>query len=369
MKNFIYLSVLMVGMLGSIEQAAAYSHQHCLGENVKWSGTSKTLRADPTSFPTGSWRNALQESIDRFNENPANFSYGLATDSGGVKLGNGSSEIWGSTSASVLQVAPAIAYSYKTCYWFFGDVVHMDEVDVIFDYGNPWTWTTSNTKSNLLRYGGSLRPIQTTALHEISHGVKLSHVNTEYNIMGTDFEHIHVNSNTARAYLGEDAADGMVHLYGTDSDSRQDVAVVHWKYDGASGEYSNHRKVQLRNSAGSVINSTTSVNGETHYRVNAGQTVRVEFTYENNGASYQGAVATGFYVSTNSNITTWDDRIGGTTLTLGRANVYTAQHTVTLPGNLNSGTNYWVGVIVDETGSIGEVAEWNNTTYIPIRIN
>ena len=59
--------------------------------------------------------------------------------------------------------------------------------------------------------------IQTTGAHEFGHGLGLLHVNTEYNIMGNDFEHIHVNGSTATAYTGEDAADATVFLYGARS--------------------------------------------------------------------------------------------------------------------------------------------------------
>ena len=366
-KTFGYwLSLIIILFIPG--EAAAYSHSHCLGENLRWSGNGRTLRANSTSFPSGAWRNALQEAVDRLNLNPSNFNYGLTTDSGGVALGNNSSEVWGSTNSSILNGAPAIAYSYWTCYWFFGDVVHMDEVDIVFDYGTPWQWTTSTNKSNLLRYGGSLRPIQTTALHEMGHGLKLNHVNYEYNIMGTDFEHIHVNGSIARAYFGEDASDGIAHLYGTASPNKEDLGVVHWKYNTASGEYSDHIKTQLYDSSNNVITSTVTVDGEDHYRVSPGQAVRVQFSYENNGANTQSNVAVGFYVSTNSWISTWDTKIASTSMTLSRDKVFTTKNTVTVPYDLTPGNNYWLGAIIDDNGSLSEVVEWNNATYIPIRI-
>jgi hypothetical protein len=289
-----------------------------------------------------------------------------------MNLDNGTNEVWGSTDSSVLSGAPAIAYYYWTAYsyWFFGThkVVHMDEVDIIFDYDKtPWKWTTSHSKTNLLGYGGSLRPIQTTAIHEMGHGLQLNHVNYEYNIMGSDWTHIHANGTNAHAYLGEDAADGMVHLYGKRSPLREDVAVVHWKYDRASGAYSDHEKTQIFNSCGNPINSTT-VDGESHYRVSPGQTVRVEFTYENNGATRQNPVSVGFYISSNSYISTSDSRIGGASLDLGRNDVYTTKHKVKIPETVKSGQNYWLGAIIDESGSIRERVEWNNATYIPIQI-
>ncbi|MBN1959972.1 MAG: hypothetical protein JW841_03430 [Deltaproteobacteria bacterium] len=241
----------------------------------------------------------------------------------------------------------------------------MDEVDVIFDYSSPWQWTANSSKSSIIRYGGDKRLLQGTAVHEFGHGLKLNHVNTEYNIMGKDFEHIHANGSTARAYLGEDAADGATYLYGARSGAWEDVGVVHWKYAGASGEYSDHEKTKIYNSAGGNL-ATCTVNNETGYRVNPGQVVRTQFTYENMGKSTQSGIDVGYYISTNDYITTLDQRIGGSSFTLSRDNVYTTTKTLTIPSTLNHGQNYWVGVIIDENDNISEAVEWNNATYIPI---
>jgi hypothetical protein len=346
--------------------AFGYSTSTCLGEKLKWDSNSRTVGASSVSFPSGYWRNGLQDGVNAFNLNPSKFRYSLATDGGGVGRNNGQSESWGGT-GSILQGAPAIAYSYWTCFWFFGDIVHMDEVDIVFDYSSPWQWTADRAKSSLIRYTGSLRPLQTTAAHEFGHGLKLNHVNTEYNVMGTDFEHIHVNSSTARAYMGEDAADGATFLYGARSTSWEDVGVVHWKYSGASGEYSDHTKTQIYTSAGGAL-PTFTVNGETGYRVSPGQVVQAEFTYENMGKSTQSNIRVGYYISTNDLITTFDSRIGSGSFTLSRDNVYTRTVTLTIPKNLSTNTSYWLGVIIDDNDAITESVEWNNATYIPIRV-
>ncbi len=361
-------AILLIGAIALIAtgQAFAFGYKTCLGEKIKWGSNSKTLRGNSVSFPAGYWYNGLSDGVNKFNLNPSKFRYSLTSESGGVGRDNGQSEVWGDT-GSILKGAPAIAYSWWTCYWFFGDHVHMDEVDVIFDYGTPWQWTANSSKSSLIRYTGSLRPLQTTAVHEFGHGLKINHVNYEYNVMGTDFEHIHVNGSTARAYLGEDAADGSVFLYGARSGSWEDLGVVHWKYSGASGEYSDHTKTRVYNSSGGNL-PTFTVNGETGYRVNRGQTVRAEFTYENNGKNFHGGVKVGYYVSTNDYISTWDRRIGGSWFDLGRGNVYTTTKTLVIPNDLNANQNYWLGVIVDEDDAISEAVEWNNATYIPIRV-
>jgi CARDB protein len=364
------LSTLTLAALTLPGTASAFSTNTCLGEKLKWNSNTVSVRTSNVSFPVGSvWRGAISEAVQRVNQNPSKFRYSFSSDSGGVKLGNGQNEIWGTTDNSLLNGAPAVAFTWWSCYWFFGDHVHMKEVDIVFDYRSPWKWTASTNKSNLLRYGGNKRPMQTTAAHELGHGLKLNHVNYEYNVMGTDFEHIHVNGNTARAYFGEDTADASVYLYGLSYPLRQDLGVVHWRYDNASGAYSNHRKTRVFNSAGTSVLASYNDNGETRFYVNPGQQVKVEFTYENNGASTLSGINVGFYISTNSTISTWDRRIGGRTLTLSRANVYTQKYTVTIPTNLNSGQKYWLGVVIDENNNIGEMAEWNNATYLPIRVN
>ena len=358
--------------------AVAYVHLHCNDKNVKWSSNSKTLRASSVSFPSGgTWWGGIEDAIDRFNENPSKFSYALAVDSGGVSIGNGSSELWFSSDEDVLDCdddgtgcAPAIAYTDVVCYeyWWFGweTVTYVEEVDVAFN--TDVDWTVSTNTSRLIRYNGSERSIQATALHEIGHGARFKHEDDEYNIMGADFEHLHVNSSTARAYLGEDISDGLVHLYGTSSQNKEDLAVVHWRYEGPDGGYSDHDKTEITSSSGGAL-STTTLNGETTYKINAGDTVKVQFTYENNGANTQSAVQVGFYVSTNNLITTWDTRLGGTTMTLGRNDVYTTTHNVSLPSTLISGEYYWLGAIIDENDTLSEEVEWNNATYVPIKIN
>lgn len=346
--------------------AAAFSWKECLGKKIKFDSNTVTIRPNTVSFPSGYWENGIRDTVNKFNLNPSLFRYSVSMDSGGVSIG-GENEIWGSTSASVLQGAPAIAYQNWTCYWFFGDHVHMDSVDVIYDYNTPFQWTADTVKSSLIRYTGSGRALQTTGAHELGHGLILNHVNTEYNIMGSDFEHIHVNGATARAYTGEDAADGAVFLYGARSPALEDVGVVHWKYSGASGEYSDHTKTVVYSSTGAGL-PTVTVNGETGYRVSRGQVVRAEFTYENNGANFQSDVATGYYVSTNDLITTVDRRIGGGSWNLARGDVLTTTVTLTIPSDLTVNTNYWLGVVIDENGAISENVESNNATYIPIRV-
>ncbi len=236
---------------------------------------------------------------------------------------------------------------------------------MIFD--NGVSYTTSMNKTSLWSHGGSFRPFQTTAIHELGHGAGLAHTNNTYNIMGQDWDHIHANGSTARSYLGEDAAHGLVYLYGTTSGSAEDLGITHFKRTGANGQYSTHAKTVLRTSTGGNLSWFTN-NGEQTFRVNRGGTYRLELTFENNGKSNQSQDLR-FYVSTNSLISTYDTLIRTSSVSVNRNSVYTAYYTITIPSNLTRGANYWVGAVIDANGTVSEMTEANNATYLPIRIN
>lgn len=354
--------VALLGLISSFStRTEAASWDVCGDEKVTWDSNSVTLRSSSVGFPAGSsWLSALSTSVSRVNENPSPFNFSLVSGDTSVGFDNGQNEIWFSGDS---EYSPAVTYTWKTCYWLFGYHTSIDEADIIFYNGT--SYTTSMTPTALWPYGGSSRPFQTTAIHELGHALGLNHVNTEYNIMGQDWTHIHANGSTARAYFGEDAASGAVTLYGLGSG--EDVALTQWKHLGASGEYSTHQRTKLYNTSGVEL-SGTAFEGARRYNVNKGQTVQLELSAENNGANTQTA-SLGFYVSTNNLISTGDTLIGTGSLTLSRDGVHTFKVNVVIPNNLVSGTNYWLGAVIDRTGAITEFSESNNATYIPIRVN
>ena len=368
MNKHILASLMLTGACTMAGQAQAYTTWTCLGEKEKWSNTTQTMRGASNSFPSGSWRDSLSTAIDRVNQNPSPLRWNKSWGDTSVGVDNGQNEAWFTSDQNLLDGAPARAFIQWDCidYWIFGKDVEFTEADIIFD--NGWNYTTSMSKSNLNAYAGSSRPFQTTAIHEMGHASGLAHTNNTYNIMGQDWDHITANGSTARSYLGEDAAHGLVYLYGTTGSSAEDLAVTHFKRTGASGEYSSHSKTRVTNSSGGSL-STVSINGETGYRVNKGQSVRLELTYENNGKTQQTSADVRYYVSTNDYISTYDTQIGSHTYNLGRNTVYTTNKTLTIPSNLNSGQNYWIGAVIDADGSLSEMTESNNATYLPIRIN
>lgn len=365
MKNIFKLFTVLFAVTVWHQVAFSYQYWVCLDRDLKWESPNVGIGASHISFADPNWMNSLSTAIGRWNQTPSNFNYVLSTDTNGVGRGNGQNEVWFSNDAGALQGAPAIAYTWWECidWWIFGKTVKLTEADVIFDVNTPYTPFMTN-KSSLWEYGGAFRPFQTTAAHELGHGLGLAHVNYTYNIMGTDWTHIHVNGATPRSYVGEDATRGAVHLYGTATS--QDLGVSQWKYGSASGEYSSHVRTVLRTEGGALIGSSI-VNGEPRYNVTPGQRVRIEFTYENNGSNTQG-VNVGAYISTNDLITTSDTKLANIGLTLAPDVVYTRQDIVTIPASTPHGVNRWLGVIVDDNNAVAEFVESNNATYIPIRV-
>lgn len=348
---------IVAGLLLACAYAApslAYTFiDYCGSTPVRWSGASKTFSAASSSFPTSSaFYTALQTAMARVTD-PINFTLAFTNADTSVAIGNGQSEVWFSSDATH---SPAVAYNYITC----TGGSYISESDVVFYTGEPYT--ANMATSGLYGYGGSSRPFQTTAVHELGHAINLMHINTEYNIMGQDYYHIHANGGLARAYLGEDGADGAIYLYG--SNGRQDLSLAHWKWVGSSGQYSMHGHTKLYNSSGTELPSFLDA-GESRFDVTGGQVIQMELTAENNGASSQ-TTQIGFYLSNNNAIATSDTLITTQSRTVARDNVDTYKATITVPAGLASG-NYWLGAIIDNGNTLSEGAEDNNATYFPIR--
>lgn len=355
MKRSIITLATLAALFAVPSAAMAHSYWTCNGKIIKWKDEAAHLRHSAVSFPNGSsYRTASADAINKANENASEMRFSRSWDDGSVKTGNGQNEVWFTNSDFG---APARAVTKWGGIAFCANP-RIKESDLQFSTGT--SYTSSMSTSLLWGYGGNWRPFRTTMMHELGHAMGLGHENRRYNIMGEDWTHIHANNGVARAYMGEDAGHGLVAMYGLVAGGLEDLSVTHWEFAGADGEYSQHKRCGMRAANGAALASFWN-NGEEVRRVRRGQSIKVEFTYENNGKSFQVTDA-GFYLSANDNITTLDPRIGGWSLQLGRDVVATATRTVTIPANAPLGYQ-WLGVIIDENGTLGEVSEVNNKTY------
>ncbi|MEZ9200210.1 PKD domain-containing protein [Shewanella sp. 10N.286.54.B9] len=328
----------------------------------KWPGSGFTFNANPAGFGGNYtfWRTSFATALGRFNDTPVNLTINVRLDDDtSVAVGNGESEIWWNNSGN-----SAVGYNITSpC----GTTI---EGDIVFH--NTVSYDDSmEDKSNFWNYGGNNRTFETTALHEVGHTVGLAHENRYYNIMGSDYTHVHTTGeNALRSYLGEDAVNGLISLYG--GSNREDLSVAAWRHIGSSGEYSTHGRTRLFNSNGTELNSSnasTSCTGsycELRYNVDLGQTVQYEMTLENNGRNSQ-SVALGYYISTNATITNTDTLIRTDNVTVTRNTPDTVIKTITIPSNLTPNTDYYLGVLIDSNDTVSEWTEQNNTSYMHIR--
>jgi hypothetical protein len=331
---------------------------HAYVTNSRWISNSATIRLHGLSFPNASPElNAFVAAKEEWNLNPSNFRFNLLFGDTFAAVGNGESETW---------FSPVISAPAET--WpVFDQAGWIVEKDIIFKSDFCWSFNYTNYAA-LDAYGASpCRLMEATAVHELGHALGLEHEADEYNVMGSAFSHLHVNGSMVDAYVGEDASAGAVALYGQPAGAGDDVSVTHWKWDEVgtgTDEYSHHMRVQLFNSSGTALLPT--VGGTNRFKVNRGQRIQIEFTYENSGANDQSPLVY-LVLSPDNWITRYDRLLGTQTPGLIRNNVYTRKYAVTVPADATPGLQY-IGAVVDPLDEIDEVDETNNATWTVIDV-
>jgi hypothetical protein len=357
MKSTLSGSLVCLALLAGSRHALSYDYHTHDGEPMRCRDATLRMRAHDHGFPPGPNRDALIEAITLWNNNPSEFHFDLQFDEQEVHVGGTHSEIWFEADEYWLSGAPAVTYHDQA-----GSVIRW--ADILID--GRLVFTTSHAKRDTLAYGGD-RSLQTLLLHELGHALGLGHESLEYNIMGQDWDHIHANGDTVHFYVGEDASDGAVAIYGLASPRREDVGVVHWKWNGYSGEYSSHGRTEVFDSSGRACPVRARTGNDPVYEVSRGQTVLLELVFENNGASEQ-TPRVRYYLSTDSTIATSDTYLASRTPTLRRNKVYKTTQRLVIPSSLTRGQTYYLGAVVDYDNAISEVNEDNNATYVGIYV-
>lgn len=355
-KKYLFFSLLLAS---AFEHASAATFFTCNGKQIKRNNMSVLYRFDQTGFPVGSpWRTTASNSVAKTNQNPSVIRGTVQWNENGVALNNGENEIWWSNAIT----APADAPQHWDC---GNGILVSSDIRISNSASHNWTQNGAS-KAGALSYGGIYRPLENTLLHELGHTLGLDHTADTQSIMGSDWNFVHANGATLRPYLGPDASKGLMTLYGSTNFS--DLSVSHWRRTGSSNGYANHGRTRVFDSAGNVLLSYQSV-GEPIYRVNKGQAVQVEFTYENNGNTSR-VFDVDFLLSTDNVINSADLDIGGRIdMSLPATYTWTKAFPVTIPSNLTSGVVYYLGVKIDSLNEHVEVTEVNNWTYVGIRIN
>jgi hypothetical protein len=327
--------------------------------NSRWIPTAATMRLADMSFPDASQElGAVVAAKEAWDLNPSLFRFNLLFHDMIVSRGNGQSEIW---------IAPELGFPGAT-YPIYDVAGFLIEADIILNDNKRWAFNPTSY-TTLEGYGTRSRLMAATMVHELGHAMGLAHEADVYNVMGTGYTHVHVNLSRADAYVGEDASNGAVALYGLSGLAGEDVSVSHWTYDeegtADTDEYSQHMRVLVSDINGKPLDGAKIEDGATRFDVDSGQTLKVKFTYENNGATTQ-APEIDLVVSNNNWISIADTVIATFSRTLNRNNVDTYERTVTLP-SLAPG-NWFIGAILDPHNVITEVDETNNATWIPINV-
>lgn len=359
-KNGVALAPLALLTFASSSQA--FDPETCFwGGYRSYYNETNDMRIHEGSMPSGSkFRVAFENAIDDWNKNPSEFRFTTSIDDGSVSTGNSQSEVW-ITNDNIN--APAVAYSVYA--WFSCDTIATDVV-----MNGPYAdWSATTTKGELAAYRGDKTKASATVMfnHELGHVLQLDHTNNTYSIMGDSWNFFDTHWTTASSSIGGDASAGARYLYGDHADPIEDVSVTHWRQIGVSGEYSTHGRTRILDASTNVeLPQYNNGDAELAYEVSPGDTVLVEFTYENKGKNGHYVDST-FYLSTNDYISTGDRELGTSVYYTAAGWVTTTLTTLTIPSNLQLDRDYSIGVMIDNGAFIAEVDETNNRSYINIR--
>lgn len=359
--------VACIASLGLANTAQAYRYRTCGGTVLKLSGGGLRYEAGTNSFASNNRRYMIDQALGHWNDAPSNFVFFVPEWNKGVSSTNNTSEVWYSTSNSLLDGAPAVAMSKTNCSVFSKKI---KSVDIVMN--NNTTWMNYEKRTNHRKWrpdGDGYRPAQTTMMHEAGHALGLLHSNVRYNLLGNDTEVINVNDGEFQSYTSEDPSRGVAFIHGTDNGSKPDLAVSPFKYNGTSGEYSTHRFAQVFNEAGtqSLDWNYDATRREWYVIVKRGTKYKFEFTYEHLGPGGTIDTKAGYYLSSNENITTSDWFLEDRNFSLGWNVPYTAWRTIRIPASAQTKRQY-LGVIIDYQNTTNERRGSNNRAFIAIEV-
>jgi hypothetical protein len=363
------------------------------GQKKHWAANEYKPVIDPISIPEGSPQHAaLLAAIKQMNLNPSNFRYryGGMDNGDGVAVANGESEIWMKDLGADHTHVSAIEHSDSD----YSSSCTATESDIIINshYRPARTPIGSNkidystTKSQMFEYGGSHGVFRSIVMHEMGHAAGLQHEGDVLNLMGGDYLLV-AQGNTVLPYIGEDAAEGLIALYGLATNAQEDISVSHWRHGdkkqiGDGSFFSVHYRTRIFDindkeleklcpyAKPDLEGTLISACPEPVYKVTKNQTVKLELTYENAGKTTPLKATAKYYLSKDNIIDTNDLVLQTNVISFKRDSAPATLSTVlVIPNTVFSGNRYWLGCIVDTDNQLNESFETNNATYVEIAVN
>jgi hypothetical protein len=348
MKNILYklFSTIIVSTIST--SSYAYNLINCSGTPMNFGGGNMTFNL--ANNITAANKTAIRTGFDRLTVY-SNSSI-TTNDNGdnGFSSGNSQNEIF--MDSSVPGAHCWYSYSVNNC-----TVV---EADIVF--GNL-TWHAPEDSGHL-PYADSGRSIIGAAVHEGGHCIGIAHENTTYNMMGADYSHVTRNGLVSYYGPGADLSNALINRWG--AGTQRDVGATVMRYDGVSGEYSTHKFGILKDSSGTELEIVGSFDRQPAYRATAGETITMQVTLENNGATGTETPRLGIYLSSNNVISPSDIQLTSLGTSLSRNNVVETEIEVSLP--IDTSGTYFLGAYIDDDQLIAETTNANNVAYYPLEI-